>query len=77
MYIPGHPRYILRLVTKRLVDIDDDALALAQVELGTRTMKATINEALRKATGARSAAVGEALDVLARIPLADRDEAWR
>ncbi len=64
-------------MTKRLVDIDDDALALAQVELGTTTMRATINEALRRATGARGAAVGEALDVLARVPLAARDEAWR
>jgi Arc/MetJ family transcription regulator len=34
---------------KRLVDIDDDVLAAARTALGTDTIKATVNEALRLA----------------------------
>ncbi len=36
------------MVTKRLIDIDDEALAEARRVLGTPTMKATVNEALRE-----------------------------
>jgi len=35
-------------MTKRLVDIDDDLLAEARETLGTGTMKATVNGALRQ-----------------------------
>jgi Arc/MetJ family transcription regulator len=32
-------------VTKRLIDVDDDKLAQVQSELGTETMKATVDAA--------------------------------
>ncbi len=35
-------------MTKRLVDIDDDLLAEAREALGTDTMKATVNQALKR-----------------------------
>ena len=65
---------------KRLIEIDDDALDQAQRHLGTSTMKATVNEALRLAAG-RAPNTGQdidaALDVLAGADLVDRDAAWR
>lgn len=64
-------------VAKHLVDIDEDALAAAQAELGTASMKDTVNEALRRASTGRSRRVDEALNRLARRRLPDRDEAWR
>jgi Arc/MetJ family transcription regulator len=33
-------------VTKRLIDVDDQKLAAVQALLGTRNLKATVNEAL-------------------------------
>ena len=55
---------------KHLVDIDEAALAAAQAELGTASMKDTVNEALRRATVRRSARVRKALDRLGerRLP---------
>jgi Arc/MetJ family transcription regulator len=35
-------------VTKRLVDIDDDLLEQARLQLGTTTLKDTVNSALRE-----------------------------
>ncbi len=64
-------------MTKRLVDIDEQALADARRALGTTTMKDTVNEALRRAGGTRRRAIEDALDVLASLPPLDRDEAWR
>ena len=64
-------------MSKRLVDIDDEVLEAAQAELGTPTIKATVNEALRRAGGRRAENVHEALDVLAGTSLRDRDAAWR
>ena len=64
-------------VSKRLVDIDDEALDAARVHLGTGTIKATVNEALRRASGTREEMIAHALDTLAGAPLADRSEAWR
>jgi Arc/MetJ family transcription regulator len=64
-------------VTKHLVDIDDQTLGAARAELGTTTLKDTVNEALRLAAGSRSERVAKALDSLARAELADRDDAWR
>jgi Arc/MetJ family transcription regulator len=64
-------------MTKRLVDIDDDALAAARAALGTPTIKDTVNEALRRVGETRRARVEHALDVLADADLADRDDAWR
>ncbi len=64
-------------MTKRLVDIDEEALAAAQAELGTSTMKETVNTALRRAGQSRSRRVKEALDRLARRQLLPREDAWR
>jgi Arc/MetJ family transcription regulator len=62
---------------KHLVDIDEQALSAARAELGTHTIKDTVNESLRAASSGRGSAVAEALDVLAEADLSDRVEAWR
>ncbi len=62
---------------KHLVDLDEQALGAAQVELGTATIKDTVNEALRRATSGRNRRVIAALDALAHARLEDRSEAWR
>lgn len=64
-------------MSKHLVDIDEEALRAAQAELRTRTIRDTVNEALRRVTTGRDRRVGEALDRLAGARLSDRDEAWR
>lgn len=64
-------------MTKHLVDLDDAALSAARAELGTSTIKDTVNEALRRSTVERSERIRNALDVLAEAPLGDRDDAWR
>ncbi len=69
--------YILPTVTKHLVDIDDDTLGAARAELGTATLKETVNEALRLVASSRDVRVSRALDALASADLADRDDAWR
>jgi len=64
-------------MTKRLIDVDDDALDAARAQLGTRTIKDTVNEALRSAACKRSAQLENALSVLAEADLDDRSAAWR
>jgi Arc/MetJ family transcription regulator len=64
-------------VAKHLVDIDEQALSAARAELGTRTIRDTVNEALSRASGGRAAEVKRCLDRLARLELDDRDDAWR
>lgn len=64
-------------MSKRLVDIDDTALEAAQAELGTATIKATVNEALRLAGARRAEIVHEALGRLAAAAPFDRVDAWR
>ncbi len=64
-------------MTKRLVDIDDEVLGAAKAQLGTATLKDTVNEALRRAAAGRDARVRRALDVLAASDLDDRSDAWR
>jgi len=66
-----------RRMTKRLVDIDEEALDAARSQLGTTTIKATVNEALRLVGSDRSEVVRNSMDVLAAMPLSDRDDAWR
>lgn len=44
--------YILAVMTKRLVDIDDDVLAAARIALETSTIKDTVNRALAEAAAA-------------------------
>ena len=64
-------------MAKRLVDIDEKALAAARAELGTRTLKDTVNEALRRVAPARDRRVARAIETLAKARLRDRAEAWR
>ena len=64
-------------MAKHLVDIDERALIAAKVELGTRTLKDTVNEALRRVAPRRDRRVARALDTLAKASLADRGAAWR
>jgi len=64
-------------MTKHLVDIDDDMLSAARAELGTRTLKDTVNASLRLAAAGRNREVSEALDSLANACFADREDAWR
>jgi Arc/MetJ family transcription regulator len=64
-------------MTKHLVDLDDHALSAARVEMGTATIKSTVNEALRRASAERTECVRNSLDVLAGAALNDREDAWR
>jgi Arc/MetJ family transcription regulator len=64
-------------VAKHLVDIDDEALAAAQAELGTASMKDTVNEALRRASVGRNQRVAKALQRLGRRRRPPREDAWR
>jgi Arc/MetJ family transcription regulator len=63
-------------VTKHLVDLNDELLAKARVELGTSTIKDTVNEALRRSTEHRAERISEALDTLASADMEDRSAAW-
>lgn len=64
-------------MAKHLVDIDEHALQTARRKLGTDTIKATVNHALRRVGGDRDAVVKESLDVLASAELSPREQAWR
>lgn len=64
-------------MAKHLIDLDEERLSAARAELGTTTIKDTVNEALRLATARREQRTNESLDVLARANLDDRDQAWR
>jgi Arc/MetJ family transcription regulator len=64
-------------MAKRLVDIDEKALAAARAELGTKTLKDTVNEALRRVAPRRDRRVARALETLAKARLEDRSAAWR
>lgn len=64
-------------MAKHLIDLDEDRLRAARAELGTTTIKDTVNEALRRATRQRAVRVAESLDVLADADLAERADAWR
>src|SRR3954467_14549565 len=64
-------------MAKHLVDIDEEALGAARAQLGTRTIRDTVNEALTRAAGKRAVEVTRSLDRLAGLELDDRDDAWR
>lgn len=64
-------------MSKHLVDLDEEALSVAQAQLGTTTIKGTVNAALRRAGEDRDGEVAAALDVLGSANLIDRVEAWR
>ena len=62
---------------KHLIDVDEDKLGAARAELGTTTIKDTVNEALARASSERGRRIAEALDVLGSADLDDRSDAWR
>ena len=64
---------------KHLIDLDEESLARARAALGTSTIKATVNEALRRAAldSTREERIRSSLDVLAAMPAFDRADAWR
>lgn len=64
-------------MTKHLIDVDDETLSAARAELGTRTIKETVNEALLRVIAGRQGRVSTALDELASSTLDDRADAWR
>ena len=64
-------------MAKHLVDIDEEVLRAARAELGTRTIKETVNLALRRASSDHRLQTKRQLDVLARAELAGREQAWR
>ena len=64
-------------MTKRLIDVDDDALDAARVQLGTVTIKDTINRALRAAATQRGVELDHALNTFANVDLDDRSAGWR
>lgn len=64
-------------MAKHLVDLDEETLGAARAELGTRTIKDTVNEALRRASSQRERRVAGSLDVLEEADLCDRVDAWR
>ena len=76
-YIERPGRIYCPEMAKHLVDIDDEALGAARAELGTDTIKDTVNEALRLVGRGRRKGVSRAIDVLVRAKLEDRDRAWR
>jgi hypothetical protein len=59
------------------VDIDEVALRAARAQLGTRTIKETVNRALDRVGGDRAEAVKRSLDALAAADLSPREDAWR
>jgi Arc/MetJ family transcription regulator len=75
--IDGGGVRISRFMATHLVDIEEAALSAAPAELGTRTIRDTVNEALARAAASRASKVMHSLDRLSTIDLDDRSEAWR
>lgn len=68
---------ILRIMTKRLVEIPDELLVAAQAALGTATMKDTINQALIRSVGEAEHELDKALQFGSTFETASRENAWR
>jgi Arc/MetJ family transcription regulator len=64
-------------MSKHLVDIDEEALSAARARLGARTIKDTVNGALRQTGEEQRRTVQRSLDRLARAQLEPRERAWR
>jgi Arc/MetJ family transcription regulator len=64
-------------MAKHLVDIDEAVLRSARDELGTKTIKETVNVALRRVGAEHQGQTKRRLDVLAWADLAGREQAWR
>jgi Arc/MetJ family transcription regulator len=69
------------VVTKRLIDVDDDKLAAVRALLGTQTLKATVDAALDEVIALdrrRRALLAErGVDLAKLADPAARDSAWR
>jgi hypothetical protein len=63
-------------VAKHLVDIDEQALRDARAQLGAKTIKETVNRALRLVEGDRGPTLEEAFDILGSIEFPPRGQAW-
>ncbi len=65
---------------KHLVDVNDELLQRAMTVLGTSTIKATVDEALKIATERDRAKLEAAIDrlavVVSEMPVLDRANAW-
>jgi Arc/MetJ family transcription regulator len=78
LYIYTAPTLIYtRAVAKHLIDIDEAALREARAELGSKTIKETVNSALRQAGDQHRRSVKRRLDLLAGVDLEAREQAWR
>lgn len=64
-------------MSKHLIDIDEEALRAARARLGSKTIKETVNRALRDSAGEHQRMVRRRLDLLAGGDLATREQAWR
>lgn len=64
-------------MAKHLIDIDENALRAARAQLGSKTIKETVNGALRQAGDERRRSVNRGLDLLASADLGAREDAWR
>jgi Arc/MetJ family transcription regulator len=64
-------------MTKRWVEIDDAVLATARAALGTPTIEATVDAALKIAARSRNVDTVDALEILSTHRIADRSDAWR
>lgn len=68
-------------MSKTLIDVDDDALAMAMAHYGTSVKREAVNRALREAAQKRVEQTVDLKDWIAdvgqRLDTADRDVAWR
>jgi Arc/MetJ family transcription regulator len=64
-------------MAKHLVDIDESALRAARARLGSKTIKETVNRALRQTGDEQRRSVSRRLDTLASADLEARERAWR
>lgn len=68
-------------MSKTLIDVDDEALALAMAHYGTTVKREAVNRALREAAGRREAETDDLTDwiqeVGKRLAEVDRTAAWR
>jgi Arc/MetJ family transcription regulator len=64
------------MMSRTVIDIDRDALEAARSHLGTKTIKDTVNEALRRVASARTEQQLAALDAYPAEPI-EEFLAWR
>lgn len=68
-------------MAKTVIDLDDDALALAMAHYGTTVKREAVNRALREAAGRREAETADLADWIQevgnRLAQVDLKAAWR